>query len=72
MKILKLLIVAAAFTGLSAPVVASADNEVKTNQSIWLAGGINNWRAVSRDELIVWSTPSRPTWPISTSSRRLR
>ncbi len=73
MRNLTLLIVAAALVGLSAPVTASASEEVTANQSIWMGGGLSNWRAVSRDELILWATPSRPylikIWRPSTSLR---
>ena len=60
MRNLTISIVAAALVGLSAPVTASTSDEVRANQSIWMAGGFSNWRAVSRDELILWATPSRP------------
>ena len=60
MRNLTLSIVAAALLGLSAPVTASTSDEVKANQSIRMGGSFSNWRAVSRDELILWATPSRP------------
>lgn len=73
MKILKLIVVAVALVGLSAPVTASTDEDVRANQSIWMGAGFNDWRAVSRDELIIWATPSRPylvkIWRPSTSLR---
>ncbi len=60
MRNLTLFIVAVALVGLSAPMTASTNEEIKANQSIWMRGGFSNWRAVSRDELILWATPSRP------------
>ena len=60
MRNLTLSIVAAVLVGLSAPVTASASEDVTVNQSIWIGVGFSNWRAVSRDEVIVWATPSRP------------
>ena len=60
MRNLTLFIAAVALVGLSAPVNASTNEEVKANQSIWMGSGFSNWRAVSRDELILWATPSRP------------
>lgn len=34
----------------------------KSHDSIWIGsyGRLHNWRAVSRDELILWASPSRP------------
>ena len=52
----------AALLALSAPTPAATTTEVTANQSIWLGGrgNFNSWRAVSRDELILWASPSRP------------
>ena len=58
MKKWTLSIMTAALLALSVPAVAST--EVRANQSIWLGSGYSNWRAVSRDELILWAAPSRP------------
>lgn len=61
MKILTSTIVAVALLALSAPASATTSTEPKANQSIWLGGNsnFNSWRAVSRDELILWASPSR-------------
>ncbi len=54
----------AALLTLSAPTMATSDSgsEIRTNQSIWIGswGRINSWRPVSRDELILWASPTRP------------
>ncbi len=64
MKKCTLAFVSAALLALSAPTMAtvSSGSEISTNQSAWIggAGRISNWRAVSRDELILWTSPSKP------------
>ncbi len=64
MKKCTLAFVSAVLLALSAPAMATSnsDSEIRTNQSIWIgsAGRFNNWRAVSRDELILWASPSKP------------
>jgi len=64
MKKCTLAFVFAALMALSVPTMATSnsDSEIRTNQSIWIgsAGRFNNWRAVSRDELILWASPSKP------------
>ena len=62
MKILTSTIVVAALLAFAAPAPAAANTELKANESIWLSGNsnFNSWRAVSRDELILWASPSRP------------
>ncbi len=64
MKKCTLAFVSGVLLALSAPTMATSnsDSEIRTNQSIWIgsAGRFNNWRAVSRDELILWASPSKP------------
>lgn len=60
MRNLTLSIVAAGLVGFSVPVTASTGENITENQSIRIGGHISGWRAVSRDEVIVWATPSRP------------
>ena len=64
MKYLKLALAAAALLAFATPVLASSKSgsEYKANQSIWLgsSGRISNWRPISRDELIIWASPSKP------------
>ena len=40
---------------------ARAESSVKS-ESIWIGGfgRLHSWRAISRDEIIVWASPSRP------------
>ena len=63
MKIIKLAI-AATLIAFAFPTHAAltSGSEINTNHSIWLGygGGFHDWRAISRDELIVWASPSRP------------
>lgn len=37
-------------------------SHARAQDSIWIGsyGRLHNWRAVSRDELILWASPSRP------------
>ena len=62
MKYWILTFVTATLLAFSVPAPAATTTEVTANQSIWLGsrGNFNNWRAVSRDELILWASPSRP------------
>lgn len=41
---------------------SGSGSEIRTTQSIWIGswGRINSWRAVSRDELILWASPTKP------------
>ena len=64
MKYWKLILTVAALLALSVPTFATStpgpDSVVK--KSIWLGSGgnLSNWRAISRDELIIWATPFKP------------
>jgi len=53
-----------AFLAVSTPAfaVSTSEAEVKSSDSIWLPGGDRNysWRAVAKDEVLLWATPSRP------------
>lgn len=62
MKYLTTALAAAAILALSLPAQAAIDSTEPENQSIWIGsfGHFNNWHAVSRDELILWASPSRP------------
>ncbi len=64
MKKCALALVFATMLALSAPTMAisNSDSEIKTNQSIWIGShaSFNSWRAVSRDEFILWASPSKP------------
>ena len=63
MKIRTSTLLAAALLTLSAPTIAAANSASGSaaNASIFLGtGSFNNWRAVGRDELILWATPSKP------------
>ena len=56
--------IAATLLAFAIPTYAASKSgsEINTNQSIWLGygGGFHNWRALSRDELIIWASPSKP------------
>ena len=58
-----MLLIAASFA-FAAPIFAAstANRETASSDTIWLGGygHLYDWRAVSRDELILWSSPSRP------------
>ncbi len=64
MKYWKFSLTAAALLALSMPTFATStpgpNSAVK--QSIWLgsSGNFSDWRAISRDELIIWATPFKP------------
>ncbi len=62
MKFLTSTFVAVALLAFSAPTPAATSTELKANQSIPLGGrgNFNSWRAVGRDELILWASPSKP------------
>ncbi len=47
---------------LAAPDTAQARTTEIGDQSIWIGtyGRLHSWRAVSRDELIIWAMPSKP------------
>ena len=63
MKSLKLAI-AAILLASAMPILAEAKptSANTAEQSIWLghSGSFHNWRAISRDELIIWASPSKP------------
>ena len=69
--------VSAGLLALSAPTMATfnSGSEIRTNQSAWIggAGRFSSWRAVGRDEFILWTSPSKPylvrIWRPSTSLR---
>ena len=60
----KMAFISAALLALSAPTMATfnSGSEIRTNQSAWIgaAGRFSSWRAVARDELILWASPSKP------------
>jgi len=64
MKYWKFILTAVVLLALSVPTFATStpgpDSVVKN--SIWLGNGgnLSNWRAISRDELIIWATPFKP------------
>ena len=62
MKHLAIATAVALSMAISAPVMAKPKAEAKVRDSIFIGsfGRLHSWRAVSRDELIVWSSPSRP------------
>lgn len=64
MKFFKLIFVAGAMLALSTPALAASnpDSANSAGQSIWIGshGNFSNWRAIGRDELIIWATPSKP------------
>ena len=62
MKFLTSTFVTVALLAFSAPAPAATGTELKANQSIPLGGrgNFNSWRAVGRDELILWASPSKP------------
>ena len=64
MKYWKLSLVAVALFAFATPTLAASKSAsgYQANQSIWLGrgGGFMNWRAIGRDELIIWASPSKP------------
>ena len=46
----------------AAPSHASRSESPAASESIWIGsfGRLHSWRAISRDELVVWASPSRP------------
>jgi len=62
MKILISTVLTAILITFSVSAPAATNEEPKANESIWVGGNgnFNSWRAVSRDELIIWASPSRP------------
>ena len=64
MKYWKLSLVAVALFAFATPTLAAPNSAsgYQANQSIWLGrgGGFMNWRAIGRDELIIWASPSKP------------
>ena len=62
MKQLVLILIAGAMLAVTAQARAHADATPAASDSIWIGsfGRLHSWRAVSRDELIVWASPSRP------------
>ena len=75
MKFLSILIALAITVSVSGPALASGESESKKSDSIFIGsfGQLHSWRAVSRDEIIVWASPSRPylikTWRPTSSLR---
>ena len=71
MKFWKISLAACALTALATLALAASGSTTgsQANQSIWLShgAGIMNWRAIGRDELIIWASPSKPylvtIWP---------
>ncbi len=64
MKYWKLTLVTTMLLTLSTPILAASQSgaDDSTNQSIWIGsrGNFASWRAISRDELIIWASPSKP------------
>ena len=64
MKYSKLTLVTTMLLTLSTPILAASQSgaDDSTNQSIWIGsrGNFASWRAISRDELIIWASPSKP------------
>jgi hypothetical protein len=60
----KLILISAALLALATPTLAASKSgsEFTGNQSIWLGSGgsFNHWRPVSRDQFIIWASPSKP------------
>ena len=54
--------VVAASVAFAAPSYAAQTNSSVRNDSIWIGsfGRLHSWRAISRDEIVVWASPSRP------------
>lgn len=77
MKRLFLTLATASLLSLSVPSLAAATSGSgqSVNDSIWLGygGRFSDWRPIARDELIVWTTRSKPylvkIWRPSTSLR---
>lgn len=57
----KMLLIAASLLTLSTATSTAATSKINTNESIWLGGsnGSADWRAVGRDELIIWSSRNK-------------
>lgn len=47
---------------LAAPSYAARTESSVQSDSIWIGsfGRLHSWRAISRDEIVVWASPSRP------------
>ena len=60
----KISLAVCALTALATPALTASGSTTgsQENQSIWLAhgAGFMNWRAIGRDELIIWASPSKP------------
>lgn len=54
--------VAAMSVTFSVPAYATQTEASAKSESIWIGsfGRLHSWRAISRDELVVWASPSRP------------
>jgi len=54
--------VASASIAFAAPSYATHKESSVRNDSIWIGsyGRLHSWRAISRDEIVVWASPSRP------------
>ncbi|MEM8682815.1 MAG: DUF6491 family protein [Pseudomonadota bacterium] len=60
-KLLSTVILAASVT-FAPPSYAAHSSSSVQSESIWIGsfGRLHNWRAISRDEIVVWASPSRP------------
>ena len=60
-KLVSIAILAASVT-FAAPSYAARTEATVKSESIWIGsfGRLHSWRAISRDEIIVWASPSRP------------
>ena len=54
--------VVAASMAFAAPSYAARTGSSLQSDSIWIGsyGRLHSWRAISRDEIVVWASPSRP------------
>ena len=60
-KLMSIAVLAASVTFAAPSYAAQAKPSVKS-ESIWIGsfGRLHSWRAISRDEIVVWASPSRP------------
>ncbi len=68
-KWLSIAVVSASMAFATPSYAAHAESSAKSD-SIWIGsyGRLHSWRAISRDEIVVWASPSRPY--LITLSRR--
>jgi len=54
--------IVAASVAMAAPSYAARTDSSVQSESIWIGsyGRLHSWRAISRDEIVVWASPSRP------------